>query len=203
MSQFTKMGFAVASLVIFLGIAGCGSDEKELILTPQQEKEIAERLTPIGEVVLQKDIATSMPAIVSTVSAPKVELSEGSEHIIKMLNSGSGGSMVFEPAVIKVSKGDTIHFKAVDMAHNSATIDGMIPDGASSWASELSQDVSFTLDTEGVYVYQCDPHAMMAMVGVIQVGEAVNMSEIEASAELQRSNFMMNGDRLSGYLSQL
>ena len=79
MSQFTKMGFAVASLVIFLGIAGCGSDEKELILTPQQEKEIAERLTPIGEVVLQKDIATSMPAIVSTVSAPKVELSEGSE----------------------------------------------------------------------------------------------------------------------------
>ena len=132
MSQFTKMGFAVASLVIFLGIAGCGSDEKELILTPQQEKEIAERLTPIGEVVLQKDIATSMPAIVSILSAPKVELSEGSEHIIKMLNSGSGGSMVFEPAVIKVSKGDTIHFKATDMSHNSVSMDGMIPEGASS-----------------------------------------------------------------------
>ena len=131
----------------------------------------------------------------------RLALSEGSEHIVKMLNSGDGGNMIFEPAVIKVSKGDTIHFKAVDMAHNSATIEGMIPAGASSWASALSQDVSITLDTEGVYVYQCDPHAMMAMVGVIQVGEAVNMSEIKASAELQKSNFMMNGDRLSGYLA--
>jgi pseudoazurin len=203
MSQFTKMGFAVASLVIFLGIAGCGSDEKELILTPQQEKEIAERLTPIGEVVLQKDIATSMPAIVSTVSAPKVELSEGSEHIIKMLNSGSGGSMVFEPAVIKVSKGDTIHFKATDMSHNSVSMDGMIPEGASSWAGQLNQDITVKLDSEGVYVYQCDPHAMMAMIGVIQVGEAVNLSEVKNAAIDKKSAFMMNSDRLDTYLSQL
>ncbi len=203
MSQFTKMGFAVASLVIFLGIAGCGSDEKELILTPQQEKEIAERLTPIGEVVLQKDIVTSMPAIVSTVSAPKVELSEGSEHIIKMLNSGSGGSMVFEPAVIKVSKGDTIHFKATDMSHNSVSMDGMIPAGASSWAGQLNQDITVKLDSEGVYVYQCDPHAMMAMIGVIQVGEAVNLSEVKNAAIDKKSTFMMNSDRLDTYLSQL
>ena len=203
MSQFTKMGFAVASLVIFLGIAGCGSDEKELILTPQQEKEIAERLTPIGEVVLQKDIATSMPAIVSTLSAPKVELSEGSEHIIKMLNSGSDGSMVFEPAVIKVSKGDTIHFKATDMSHNSVSMDGMIPEGASSWAGQLSQDITVKLDSEGVYVYQCDPHAMMAMIGVIQVGEAVNLSEVKNAAIDKKSTFMMNSDRLDTYLSQL
>ena len=203
MSQFTKMGFVVASLVIFLGIAGCGSDEKELILTPQQEKEIAERLTPIGEVVLQKDIATSMPAIVSTVSAPKVELSEGSEHIIKMLNSGSGGSMVFEPALIKVSKGDTIHFKATDMSHNSVSMDGMIPDGASSWSGQVKQDITVKLDSEGVYVYQCDPHAMMAMIGVIQVGEAVNLSEVKNAAIDKKSAFMMNSDRLDTYLSQL
>jgi pseudoazurin len=111
--------------------------------------------------------------------------------------------MIFEPAVIKVSKGDTIHFKAVDLSHNSATIDGMIPAGATDWAGALSQDISVTLDTEGVYVYQCDPHAMMAMVGVIQVGEAVNMSEIQAAAENQASRFMMNTDRLTSYLAQL
>ena len=157
---------------------------------------------PVGSVMMAGQVSM-VDAGSSQAEVQKVSLSEGSEHIVKMLNSGDGGNMIFEPAVIKVSKGDTIHFKAVDMAHNSATIDGMIPDGASSWASALSQDVSITLDTEGVYVYQCDPHAMMAMVGVIQVGEAVNMSEIEASAELQKSNFMMNGDRLSGYLSQL
>ncbi|HAZ78805.1 MAG TPA: pseudoazurin [Porticoccaceae bacterium] len=136
-------------------------------------------------------------------SVAKVMLSEGSEHTVKMLNMGDGGSMIFEPAVIKVSKGDTIHFKAVDLSHNSATIDGMIPAGATDWAGALSQDISVTLDTEGVYVYQCDPHAMMAMVGVIQVGEAVNMSEIQAAAENQASRFMMNTDRLTSYLAQL
>ena len=35
--------------------------------------------------------------------------------------------MIFEPAVLKVSVGDTIHFKATDAAHNSASIDGMVP----------------------------------------------------------------------------
>ena len=133
----------------------------------------------------------------------KVELSEGSEHIVKMLNSGEGGQMIFEPAVIKVSVGDTIHFKATDAAHNSVSIDGMLPTGAVSWASQLSQDISVTLDTEGVYVYQCDPHLIMAMVGVIQVGEAVNMDEIRSAASNYSSNFLMNNDRLQSYLNQL
>ena len=44
---------------------------------------------------------------------------------------------------------------------------------------------------------------MMAMVGVIQVGEAVNMAEVQEAAQNLKSNFMMNGDRLSGYLAQL
>ena len=138
-------------------------------------------------------------------SAPiiKVELSEGSEHIVKMLNSGEGGQMIFEPAVLKVSLGDTIHFKATDAAHNSVSMDGMIPSGAADWAGKLSQDISVVLDSEGVYVYQCDPHVMMAMIGVIQVGEAVNLEDIKMAAADKKSAFMMNSDRLDNYLSQL
>ena len=136
-------------------------------------------------------------------SAEKVKLSEGSEHTVNMLNMGQGGQMIFEPAVLKVSLGDTIHFKSVDAAHNSASIEGMVPDGASSWAGQLSQDISVVLDTEGVYVYQCDPHLVMAMVGVIQVGEATNIEEIKQQAALKKSSFMMNSDRLDNYLSQL
>ena len=79
----------------------------------------------------------------------------------------------------------------------------MMPAGAASWASQLSQDISVTLDTEGVYVYQCDPHLIMAMVGVIQVGEAVNMEEIRNAASSYSANFLMNNDRLQGYLNQL
>ena len=90
-------------------------------------------------------------------------------HEVKMLNAGIDGFMVFEPAVLKVNKGDTINFIATDMAHNSESISGMIPAGAQTWSGKMSADVSVTLDTEGVYVYKCTPHMMMAMVGVIHI----------------------------------
>ena len=150
--------------------------------------------------------AASSAAVSSVAnSAPivKVQLSEGSEHIVKMLNSGEGGQMIFEPAVLKVSLGDTIHFKATDAAHNSVSMDGMIPSGAADWAGKLSQDITVVLDSEGVYVYQCDPHVMMAMIGVIQVGEAVNLEDIKTIAADKKSAFMMNSERLDNYLSQL
>ena len=60
-----------------------------------------------------------------------------------------------------------------------------------------------SLDTEGVYVYQCDPHVMMAMIGVIQVGEAVNMNEIKTASNSLKSSFVMNAERIDTYLSQL
>jgi pseudoazurin len=111
--------------------------------------------------------------------------------------------MIFEPAVLKVSVGDTIHFKAADMSHNSAVIDGMLPAGAEAWAGQMNMDISVTLDTEGVYVYQCDPHVMMAMIGVIQVGEATNMNDIKAATNILKSSFVMNAERIDTYLSQL
>ena len=43
----------------------------------------------------------------------------------------------------------------------------------------------------------------MAMVGVIQVGEASNLDEIKQQAASKKSSFMMNSDRLDKYLSQL
>ena len=120
-----------------------------------------------------------------------------------MLNSGEGGQMIFEPAVIKVSIGDTIHFKASDMSHNSATIKGMLPAGAEPWSGQMNNDISVKMDTEGVYVYQCDPHVMMAMIGVIQVGEAVNIQDIKEASQQLKSTFVMNSDRIDTYLSQL
>lgn len=171
------------------------------------EEQVIERITcPTQKCEDGESLDIEIPSMMeesASEAVEKVQLSEGSEHIVKMLNSGDGGQMIFEPAVIKVSVGDTIHFKATDAAHNSVSIDGMIPAGAESWASQLSQDISVTLDTEGVYVYQCDPHVIMAMVGVIQVGEAVNMEEVKNAASSYGSNFLMNTDRLQNYLSQL
>ena len=171
------------------------------------EDQVIERITcPTQKCEEGQTLDIEIPSMMEETSedaVEKVELSEGSEHIVKMLNSGDGGQMIFEPAVIKVSVGDTVHFKAIDAAHNSVSVDGMVPSGAASWASQLSQDISVTLDTEGVYVYQCDPHLIMAMVGVIQVGEAVNIDDIRNSASSYSANFLMNNDRLQSYLNQL
>ena len=150
-----------------------------------------------------KPAPTSSMASAANIDVKKIELSEGSEHVVKMLNMGDGGAMIFEPAVIKVSLGDTIHFKATDISHNSETISNMVPAGADGWMGALNEDISITIDTEGVYVYQCSPHAMLAMVGVIQVGEAVNLDDVKAAAQSMKSTFVSNSDRLDGYLAQL
>jgi hypothetical protein len=44
---------------------------------------------------------------------------------------------------------------------------------------------------------------MMAMIGVIQVGDAVNMNEIKQASENYRATFVMNADRIDNYLNQL
>jgi pseudoazurin len=129
---------------------------------------------------------------------------QAENYEIKMLNQGSEGYMVFEPSVLKIKKGDTVTFKATDAAHNSASIKGMIPSGAEDWNGKLSQDVSVTFNVEGVYGYQCTPHMMMAMVGIIEVGgNQSNLESVKAAAQKIKSAFVMNQERLDEYLSQL
>ena len=187
------------------------------ISSDMRESAIEERTKPMGSICLKGDgcgISSAGPGykvnpLAAMTGAPvevssnKIALSEGPVHEVKMLNSGADGIMVFEPAVIKISKGDTVNFVATDMSHNSASLDGMIPAGADSWNGALSQDISITFTEEGVYVYQCTPHAMMAMVGVIQVGDAVNLDAVKAEASQKKSIFVSNTDRLDEYLSQL
>ena len=132
------------------------------------------------------------------------------EHTVKMLNNGDGGMMIFEPAVLQVSVGDTVNFVATDMAHNSASV--FTPPGATPWNGGMSQDISVTLDTPGIYIYECTPHAMMAMVGVIQVKDGMDLdlsldsAYVDAAdtfAEVYKNKFVMNNDRLDNYLSDL
>ena len=119
-----------------------------------------------------------------------------------MLNAGKEGMMVFEPAVLSINKGDTVKFVATDLAHNSSSVEGMIPEGAEPWVGAMNQDIEVTLTEEGVYVYQCTPHNMMAMVGVIKVESSSNINSIRAKASLQK-NLLMNQERLDDYLSRI
>ncbi|MGV6806830.1 MAG: c-type cytochrome [bacterium] len=66
MSQLKSILLAVSVLMAF-GLAGCSSDEGSIEVSAKQEKEIAERLAPAGEVVLEGE--TTAPVAAASASA--------------------------------------------------------------------------------------------------------------------------------------
>ena len=118
--------------------------------------------------------AVAISALLASVAA------NAAEHEVKMLNKGAEGIMVFEPNVVKVAPGDSVHFVAADKGHNVESIDGMIPEGAAPFKGEMNKDVTVTLDKPGVYGFKCRPHYGMGMVGLIVVGDPVNQAQAQA-----------------------
>ena len=148
-----------------------------------------------------KNTSTNFLLLVLTVLA---NTGYAANHKVQMLNSGVEGYMVFEPASLTVDPGDSVTFVATDLSHNSASIEGMIPEGAVPWSGKMSEDVTVTFDKTGIYVYQCTPHAMMAMVGVINVGDTKeNLTSIKAAALVKKTSFVTNKERLDNYLLSL
>ena len=119
--------------------------------------------------------AVAVSALLASVAA------NAAEHEVKMLNKGADGIMVFEPNVVKVAPGDSVHFVAADKGHNVESIDGMIPEGAAPFKGEMNKDVTVTLDKPGVYGFKCKPHYGMGMVGMIVVGDAPNVGQAKAA----------------------
>lgn len=131
-----------------------------------------------------------------------VSLQAGAKTIeIKMKNSGADGTMVFEPGFVQASVGDTIKFVPTDASHNSSSV--VVPAGAKPWTGKPDQAVTVKLEKEGIYLYKCDPHALMAMVGVVQVGKATNLADAKKAADQLSPTFVMSKDRLTKYLAQV
>jgi pseudoazurin len=99
---------------------------------------------------------------------------QAATHEVKMLNRGTAGAMVFEPAFVLAEPGDEIVFVATDPGHNAESIEGMLPAGVEAFKSKLGEDFTLTVAEAGVYGVKCTPHYAMGMVALIQVGEPVN-----------------------------
>lgn len=102
------------------------------------------------------------------------------EVTVQMLNKGAKGPMVFEPDLVKIAPGDTVHFVATDKSHDVESIKGMLPDGAEPFAGKPNEDVTVTFSQEGVYGIKCNPHYGMGMVAVVVVGAPVNLDAVKA-----------------------
>jgi pseudoazurin len=99
---------------------------------------------------------------------------------VKMLDKGTEGVMVFEPALVKIEPGDTVKFVATNKGHNAETIKGMLPTEATPFVGKLNQDLAVTFDKPGVYGVKCLPHYAMGMVALVVVGTPGNKDEAMA-----------------------
>lgn len=99
---------------------------------------------------------------------------------VKSLNRGASGVMVFEPAYVEVQPGDTVKFVATDKGHNAESIQGMLPDGATSFIGKTGEDVAVTFDKPGLYGIRCKPHYGMGMVAIVVVGKPDNLDQAKS-----------------------
>lgn len=102
-------------------------------------------------------------------------------HEILMLNKGSNGEvMVFEPAFLKVNKGDSVKFVPKDKGHSVESFKGGLPSGVKDWKGGLNKEITIKMDVEGVHVFKCLPHYAMGMIGAVQVGKPVNLEQVKS-----------------------
>ncbi len=121
------------------------------------------------------------------------------DHVVKMLNKGAAGAMVFEPALTRIAPGDSITFLPVDKVHNAESIAGMIPAGAVPFKGTMSQPLKVKFSKPGVYGYKCLPHYGMGMVGVVVVGSAAS----NLAAAKMKSNPGRAKQAMAALLNQL
>ena len=88
---------------------------------------------------------------------------------------------VFTPADIVIDIGDKVTWTRIGGFHNVDGSTDTYPDNPDSFfsgpASSSWDDFSHTFTVPGEYVYQCNPHASMGMVGTITVS-ALSIDEV-------------------------
>ncbi|WP_119259215.1 pseudoazurin [Shinella zoogloeoides] len=109
---------------------------------------------------------------IATVMVLASGTAQAAEHVVKMMNKGDSGNMVFEPAAIAAAPGDTIHFIPTDKSHNVESIKGMLPDGVEPFKSKVNEEYVLTVSSPGIYGVKCSPHFSMGMVALIKVGDS-------------------------------
>jgi pseudoazurin len=107
-------------------------------------------------------------------------VANAADHQVQILNKGEKGTMVFQPNYIVAEPGDTVTFVPTDKSHDAESIKDMIPEGATPFKGKMNEEITVTLDKEGVYGVKCSPHYGMGMVALIVAGKPVNLEQAMA-----------------------
>ena len=133
-------------------------------------KLIARALRSLGSVLMMAALVISCCAV---LAAPAL----AADQTVKM--GSDGGLLVFEPATVTISKGDTVTWENNKMAPHNVIFDENSVPGGKDVAEALSnkqltfspgESYSTTFDVEpGEYTYYCAPHRGAGMVGKVIV----------------------------------
>jgi pseudoazurin len=131
----------------------------------------------LGTSAMIKTATGIILSLVCTVSCQAL----GDEIEVKPLNRSSTGFFVFSPDLVRIKPGDAINFVATDRGHEVHSVPGMIPEGAQPFDAKMSQDIKVLFTVPRIYVIACKPHTAMGMVGVVVVGDPINIDKIDPS----------------------
>ncbi len=123
-----------------------------------------------------------MAVAVFGIACASLAPANAADYRVRMLSQGADGMMQFDPQLLKISPGDTVHFTATDQGHNVQSLDGMIPDGVQPFHGEIGQNLTVTFKVPGIYGYRCTPHGTLGMVGLIVVGKPGNEAAAKDAA---------------------
>jgi plastocyanin len=125
-----------------------------------------------GEQAKQEPPATpSTPPSSSGAQTPD----EGRKVVTIEMTTDEKGNNKFSPSNVEVHRGDVLRFTLVAGVHNVHFLADSNPPGVTlPPASALLQLPGQTVDIkvtwpEGKYYFQCDPHALLGMIGRVEV----------------------------------
>ena len=155
---------------------------------------VVKRIAPIGQLNYTDSISSDDNLELQALAPKRESICETAKgdfktYVVKMLNQGALGAMVFEPAFIKINTCDSINFEMADAGHNAVTVGA--PAGSVPFDTKYKPSTVVQFDTNGIYLYKCSPHAMMAMAGLIQVSDTSNKSEMKSEIEQFESSVMI------------
>jgi len=124
------------------------------------------------------------------------------EHQVKLLTANSSGQMmIMEPEFLNIEKGDSVRFIPSDASHNVQSL--VVPEGGVTFNTRMGESVVIDFDTEGAFLYKCTPHFALGMIGIIQVGRALNLKDVTTQWNTMKSGVVMNQERVASTLTQM
>ena len=192
--------FVVLCCSTLLMLQGCSDHDKSTAASQSSESSSSASTAPQPAAMPAEKTAEAAPAMAPAAAEPPAAApapataaptTATAETATPPAAGGGTGHQViakltsFEPMVIFIKPGDTVEWVGMQAGHNSASIDGMIPEGAESWRSVIGQPFSITLTKPGAYIYKCEPHFSLGMLGAIVVGDTppANLAAIESNPE--------------------